>query len=83
MQLGTEAAPRADTGLCLSCNRQARIAKKNSKKTSCHPKYQRSGDFCGEDLCMSAIVDVHAGRKHDEVEYADQHKLLIAAHGSA
>ncbi len=58
-------------------------SQKNSKKTSCHPKYQRSGYFCGEDLCMSAIVDVHAGRKHDEVEYADQHKLLIAAHGSA
>lgn len=42
----------------------------------------QAGYFCGKDLCISANVDVHAGRKHDEVEYADQHKLLIAAHGS-
>ena len=43
----------------------------------------RYGCFCGRDVCISANVDVHAGRKHDEVEYADQHSLLIAAHDSA
>jgi hypothetical protein len=31
---------------------------------------------------MSAFVDVHAGCTRDEVEYADQHKFLIAARGS-
>jgi hypothetical protein len=31
---------------------------------------------------VSLNVDVQAGCKHDEVEYADQHKLLIAAHDS-
>ncbi len=49
---------------------------------SCHPKFKRSGYFCGKELCMSAFVDVHAGCTCDEVEYADQHKFLIAARGS-
>ncbi len=57
-------------------------AGRNSQNTSCHPKFKHSGCFCGEDLCVSLNVDVQAGCKHDEVEYADQHKLLIAAHDS-
>ena len=72
---GYNNAAGADAGSILVCNRQARIVKRHHAiPSSCAPITSVEKTFASQPMWMYMMA---AGCKHDEVEYANQPKLLI------